>query len=300
MSAARAAARVKPVVVIKSGRHAQGAKAAATHTGALAGSDAVYDAAFRRAGLLRVLDLDELFAAAETLGRLRPFTGNRLAILTNGGGIGVLAVDRLVGPRRHARRAFAADDEPSSMRRCRRSGRRPTPSISPAMPIESRYAVALEALLDDPANDAILVMNVPTALASADRRRKIGGRRRAKASQHVRSSQSRCSPFGSAAAVLRPTPRRPSRPPAFPATQPNPTRSRGFMHLVRYREAIEALMATPPSLPEEFTPDVAAARRIIEGAVREGRTWLDPIEVTRLLGGLFDPDRAGVARARCR
>ena len=69
MSAARAAARMKPVVVIKSGRHAQGARAAATHTGALAGSDAVYDAAFRRAGLLRVFDLDEIFAAAETLGR---------------------------------------------------------------------------------------------------------------------------------------------------------------------------------------------------------------------------------------
>ena len=79
MSAARAAARVKPVVVIKSGRHAQGARRRATHTGALAGSDAVYDAAFRRAGLLRVLDLDELFAAAETLGRDRPFAGKRLA-----------------------------------------------------------------------------------------------------------------------------------------------------------------------------------------------------------------------------
>src|SRR5271154_3575108 len=95
MSAARAAARTKPVLVVKSGRHAAGAKAAATHTGALAGSDAVYDAAFRRAGLLRVLDLDELFAAAETLGRLTALAGKRLAILTNGGGIGVLAVDRL-------------------------------------------------------------------------------------------------------------------------------------------------------------------------------------------------------------
>ena len=86
MSAARAAARAKPVLVIKSGRHAQGAKAAMTHTGALAGSDAVYDAAFRRAGLLRVLDLDELFAAAETLGHLTTLSGKRLAILTNGGG----------------------------------------------------------------------------------------------------------------------------------------------------------------------------------------------------------------------
>src|SRR6516225_9030143 len=111
MSAARAAGRAKPVLVIKSGRHTQGAKAAATHTGALAGSDAVYDAAFRRAGLLRVFDLDELFAAAETLGHVSAnadthigagvspddglLAGDRLAILTNGGGIGVLAVDRL-------------------------------------------------------------------------------------------------------------------------------------------------------------------------------------------------------------
>ena len=90
MSASRSAARAKPVVVIKSGRHAQGARAAQTHTGALAGADAVYDAAFRRAGLVRVLDLDELFAAAETLGRVKSFPGKRLAILTNGGGIGVL------------------------------------------------------------------------------------------------------------------------------------------------------------------------------------------------------------------
>src|SRR6202158_5236519 len=96
MSAARAAARIKPVVVVKSGRMAQGEKAAATHTGALAGSDAVYDAAFRRAGILRVLDLRELFDCAETLGRVVPPPGKRLAILTNGGGIGVLAVDRLV------------------------------------------------------------------------------------------------------------------------------------------------------------------------------------------------------------
>src|SRR3569623_248777 len=96
MSAARAAARVKPVVVVKSGRMAQGAKAAATHTGALAGADAVYDAAFQRAGILRVSDLRELFDCAETLGRLKEPPGKRLAILTNGGGIGVLAVDRLV------------------------------------------------------------------------------------------------------------------------------------------------------------------------------------------------------------
>src|SRR5262249_56647577 len=93
--AAGAAARPRPVIIVKSGRHAQAAKAAATHTGALAGSDAVYAAAFRRAGVLRVGDLEELFEAAETLGRLRPYSGKRLAVLTNGGGAGVVAIDRV-------------------------------------------------------------------------------------------------------------------------------------------------------------------------------------------------------------
>ena len=93
MSAARSAARNKPVIVVKAGRTAHGVKAAASHTGALAGSDTVYDAAIRRAGLLRVDTLQELFTAAQTLAR---FAGNRseaLTILTNGGGAGVMAAD---------------------------------------------------------------------------------------------------------------------------------------------------------------------------------------------------------------
>src|SRR6266568_2749896 len=166
MSAARAAARAKPVLVVKSGRHAQGAKAAQTHTGALAGADSVYDAAFRRAGLLRVLDLDELFAAAETLGRVKPFPGKRLAILTNGGGIGVLAVDQLADLG-GALAAISADTM------ARLDAVLP-PIWSRANPVdiagdadESRYAAALEELLGAREDDAILVMNVPTALASA-------------------------------------------------------------------------------------------------------------------------------------
>jgi acetyltransferase len=166
MSEARAAARIKPVVVVKSGRHAQGAKAAQTHTGALAGSDAVYDAAFRRAGLLRVLDLDELFAAAETLGRVRPFLGKRLAILTNGGGIGVLAVDRLVDLG-----GTLAGLSPDTLERLDATL---PPIWSRANPVDiagdadaARYIFALERLIEDPGNDAIMIMNVPTALASA-------------------------------------------------------------------------------------------------------------------------------------
>src|SRR5262249_28426231 len=81
MSAARRCARVKPVIVVKSGRHEEGARAARSHTGALAGSDAVYDAAFRRAGLLRVLTIDDLFDALEAVASGHRVYGDRIAIL---------------------------------------------------------------------------------------------------------------------------------------------------------------------------------------------------------------------------
>src|SRR5215471_17302669 len=166
MSAARAAARVKPVVVVKSGRMAQGAKAAATHTGALAGSEAVYDAAFRRAGVLRVSDLRELFDCAETLGRVESPAGKRLAILTNGGGIGVLAVDRLV--------ELGGIPAPMTPQTRQNLDAVLPPTWSGANPVDivgdadaQRYAAALEVLLADPGNDAVLVLNVQTAIASA-------------------------------------------------------------------------------------------------------------------------------------
>jgi len=93
MSAARAAARNKPVIVVKAGRSAQGQKAAASHTGALAGSDDVFDAAISRAGMLRVFTLQHLFLAAELLARFRDNKSERMVILTNGGGAGVMAAD---------------------------------------------------------------------------------------------------------------------------------------------------------------------------------------------------------------
>src|SRR3546814_10548898 len=96
MSAARACSRLKPVVVIKAGRHAEGARAAASHTGALAGADAVYDAAFRRAGVLRVRELHEFLDAVETLATAGPVQGDRPALLNNGGGPGVPAMDPLI------------------------------------------------------------------------------------------------------------------------------------------------------------------------------------------------------------
>jgi len=284
MSAARAAARVKPVLVAKAGRHAQGAKAARTHTGALAGSDAVYDAAFRRAGLLRVLDLDELFAAAETLGRLKPFTGQRLAVLTNGGGIGVLAVDRLADLGGMLAGLSAATSE--------RLNAALPPIWSGANPVDiagdadpARYAKALAALLDDKENDAVLVMNVPTALASsAEAAKSVVTVTRQHRSAIVPAKPVLAVWLGSDASVGA----------TFDDDAiPNyPTESEaigGFMHLVRYRQAIDALMATPPSLPQDFAPDMAAAHSIVDGALREGRGWLDPIEVARLFAAYALP-----------
>jgi acetyltransferase len=95
MSAARAASRLKPIVVLKSGRSPAGTRAAASHTGAMAGEDAVYDAAFKRAGIVRVNTIGELFDCAELMAKQPRPTGPRLAVVTNAGGPGVMAADAL-------------------------------------------------------------------------------------------------------------------------------------------------------------------------------------------------------------
>ena len=279
MSAARAAARIKPVVVVKSGRMAQGARAAATHTGALAGSDVVYDAAFRRAGILRVSDLRELFDCAETLGRVESPPGKRLAILTNGGGIGVLAVDRLVElggiP---AAIAPATREKLDAVLPPTWSGSNPVDIVGDADP--GRYAAALEVLLADPGNDAILVMNVQTAIAPADDiaatvtglvskyRQQRHGSAKPVLAVWVGADQ-KIADLLSGAGI-----------PNYPTED---DAVRGFMHLVRHREVAAALAQVPPAMPNEFVPDIDAARQIVIAALSDGRRWLDPIEIKRLL-----------------
>jgi acetyltransferase len=284
MSAARAAAHSKPVVVIKSGRHAQGAKAAATHTGALAGSDAVYDAAFRRAGLLRVFDLDELFAAAETLGRLRPFSGRRLAILTNGGGLGVLAVDQLIDLG-----GSLANLSPQTIKHLDSV----LPAIwSKANPVDivgdadgERYRAGLEELLSDSESDAILVMNVPTALASPV----DAANATAAAVQKHRSTYMPAKPVLAVWVGQESAGSRVFNEAGIPHYTSEFDAVRGFMHLVRYREAQDASMQAPPSLPEDFTPDATAARSVVAAALADGRSWLDPIECIQLFSAYVIP-----------
>lgn len=166
MSAARAAARLKPVVAIKSGRHAQAAKAAMTHTGALAGSDRAVSAAFTRAGILRVGGLLELFDAAEILALLGPLQQGRLGIITNGGGAGVLVVDDLLD-----RRCELAAFTPATIERLNAclpptwSKGNPVDIIGDASP--RRYAEAIQAVAADPNTNALMVLNCPTGLASS-------------------------------------------------------------------------------------------------------------------------------------
>jgi acetyltransferase len=279
MSAARAAARLKPVVVVKSGRMAQGAKAAATHTGALAGSDAVYDAAFRRAGLLRVLDLRELFDCAELLGRhVRPPEGKRLAILTNGGGLGILAVDRLA--------ELGGVIAPLTSDTTAKLNAALPPTWSKADPIDiagdadaARYLAALDIVLADPASDAVLVMNVETAVASASGiAEAVSGRVKAARAQKYSTSKPVLAAWVGTDQSVAPIFDKAE----IPHFQTEDDAVRAFMHLVKHREAMEALLATPPDVSSLFAPDVDAARKVVGNALREGRPWLDPIEIADL------------------
>jgi acetyltransferase len=280
MSAARAAARNKPVLVIKSGREAEGAKAAASHTGALAGVDHVYHAAFRRAGMLRVYDIDELFGAVETLARMQPLRGDRLAILTNGGGPGVMATDTLVALGGHlaglSAETTAALDAilPESWSRAN-----PVDIIGDAPP--ERFAEATRLLLNDRNIDALLVIHVPTAVAPGDVTARAvaevvaGSRRNVLTSWlgHVTADAAR-RVFAEAAIPTYDTPDKAVR---------------AFMHMVRYERNQVLLMETPPSAPEGFTPATTSARLMVGSALAAGRDMLSEPEAKAVLAAYGVP-----------
>ena len=165
MSAARAAARIKPVIAIKAGRNEAAAKAALTHTGALSGADRVVDAALQRAGILRVKGLAELFDAVEITARFAPLVRARVGIVTNGGGAGVLAVDQLMDRRGElAELSMATIENLNAALPETWSHANPVDIIGDAPP--ERYRAAVEAVTADAATDVVMVLNCPTALAS--------------------------------------------------------------------------------------------------------------------------------------
>jgi acetyltransferase len=286
MSAARRAGRAKPVVVVKAGRSSAGAKAAQSHTGSLAGSDSAYEAAFRRAGLLRVEELDDLFNAAEILSRHPRLEGERLAILTNGGGAGVLAADRLQDL--HGNLAQLSEAALSRLDAVL------PPTWSRANPVdiigdadEDRYGRALEVLLGANEADAILLMNCPTALTSNTRiaeavlgllarRRARDGRSKPVFAAWLGDAASREARARFAANAVASF--------ATPSEAIN-----AFMQLVRHGRAQQELMRTPPSLPGEVEFDAPRGAAIIAAALDAQRSLLSEVEAKGLLAAYGIP-----------
>jgi acetyltransferase len=163
LSAAREVALTKPIIVIKVGHSEAGAKAAASHTGALTGSDEVLDAAFRRAGVLRVRSIGELFDIAELLGKQPRPAGPRLAIVTNGGGPGVLATDALIEcGGKLAELSSQSLDALNKLLPPHWSRGNPVDILGDATP--ETYAKAIEIASDDPNNDGLLAILAPQAV----------------------------------------------------------------------------------------------------------------------------------------
>jgi hypothetical protein len=157
MSAAREVALTKPIIVIKAGRSQAASRAAASHTGALTGSDEVLDAAFRRSGVLRVLNIADLFYMAEVLGKQPRPKGPRLTIVTNAGGPAVLATDSLVANGRRTGRAFSGDPaKPDEFLPAPWSHNNPIDVLGDAD--SERYAKTLEIASKDPNSDGLLVI----------------------------------------------------------------------------------------------------------------------------------------------
>jgi len=296
MSAARAAARNKPVIVVKSGRVAEGAKAAASHTGALAGADDVYDAAIRRAGMLRVLTTEELFDAVETLARAKPLGGERLAIMTNGGGPGVMATDALVLD--HGRLAGLA---PATLGRLDAflpatwSHGNPA-DIGGDAPVE-RYVQTLRVLLDAPECDAILFLHCPTAIvASADIASAV-----APIAREARKPLFACWLGGDAVQEAR----RIFAGAGIPDYDTPENAVHAFLQVVEYRRNQELLLEVPPARTAGVAPDRARARAAVDRALREGGRILSeadsktvlaaygvPIVETRIVAGVDEAVRS--------
>ena len=281
MSAARAASRMKPVIVVKAGRHAEGARAVASHTGALAGADAVYDAAFERAGILRVYSLEELFDAVQTLALAKPPQGDRLAILTNGGGIGILATDALID--QGGRLAELSEETIAELDKVL------PPTWSHANPVDiigdatgRRYADALAALNKDPGVDGILTLNCPTAVTSSEEAAKAVVARVSSRRQPALLT----SWVGDGAAKKARDLFAQHRVPTYDTPE---QAVRAFMYLVRYRRNQDLLMQTPPSIPVDFQPETKKARRIIAGVIDAGRQWLTEYEAKQVMSAYGIP-----------
>ncbi len=257
MSAARSVSRIKPIIVLKSGRSPAGAKAAASHTGAMAGEDAVYDAAFKRAGIVRVDTIEELFDCAELMAKQPRPRGPRLAILTNGGGPGVMATDTLA--------RYGQEPAPLDSETIQALDAFLPPFWSRGNPIDilgdasaQRFGRALDICFNAKNLDGVLVILAPQALteplavaealASA-----VKGRR-----YPVFSCWMGGKSIGPAVEILNE---------AGIPTYDTPERAvKAFLYMVEYARNLELLLEIPPKVIGHMVFDQEKARHLISGA----------------------------------
>ncbi len=279
LQAARRVAPIKPVFVLKVGRTAAAARAAASHTGSLTGTDAVLDAAFDRAGVLRIESLAELFALVELASRQPPPRGPRLAIVTNAGGPGALATDALV-----AAGARLAEPSPETLA-----------ALNPFLPIHwshanpvdvlgdadaTRYRHAMERMVQDPGTDALLVLLTPQAMTDATAVADAVGALQRPAHLPVFASW-----MGGAAVAggIRHLINA-----GIPAIDHPDLAARAFALLWKHAEQ---LRSHPPSVPVIPPPasHASTAASLIESVLRAGRRLLTEIESKSLLAAFDIP-----------
>jgi len=261
LSAARAFARTKPIVAYKAGRFKESAQAAASHTGAMAGVDAVYEAAFQRAGIERILEIDDMFDCAELLASQVLPKSDRLAIITNAGGPGVMTTDALI-----ARGGRLAELTPETIGKLNQflpdcwSHGNPVDLVGDAPP--ERFSRALETVLKDRNVDAALVILTPLAMADAV------ATAQAVADLAVHSQKPVLAAWMGSRVVREGT--RVLNAKGVPTYKTPAKAVQAFLHLVSYARNLTILHETPHDLPLEFGLDRRQRRTAFQALLAAG------------------------------
>lgn len=279
ISAAREVAYAKPIIVIKPGRTEAAAHAAASHTGSLTGSDAVLDVAFKRAGVLRVNSISDLFYSAELLGKQPRPKGRRLTILTNAGGPGVLATDALVSGGGQLTPIHAETMEAlNKLLPAAWSHNNPVDILGDASP--ERYAKTLELTAQDPNSDGLLVILTPQAMTDPTMTAE-----QLKPYAKIPGKPVLASWMGGTEVEVGETILNRAGIPTFGFPD---TAVRMFNYMWQYAENLKQLYETP-SYADTNDPDRAQAAEIINKARTQGRTILNEYESKQLLAAYEIP-----------
>ena len=276
LSAAREVALTKPIIVIKAGRSEAASKAAASHTGALTGSDEVLDAAFRRCGVLRVYNIADLFYMAEVLSKQPRPKGNKLTILTNAGGPGVLATDSLVANGGElAKLSETTIQKLNEFLPAHWSHSNPVDILGDAD--SERYAKAIEIVAQDPNSDGLLVALAPQGMTNPSEIAE-----RLKPYAHTSGKPILASWMGGTSIAEGETILNNAGVPTFPYPD---TAARAFTYMWRYSENLRSLYETPslaegPGLGDDARSSV---REIIGNARKQGRLLLNEFESKAVL-----------------